>query len=84
MVRGSCLFSPPSRLPFSLGGFRLQWTRRRAEPQLLEPSSLRLQCWGGGGPVEGCRVVVGSSGTTLCAPTEGFQLAVVEQNLFST
>jgi hypothetical protein len=39
---------------------------------------------GGGGPVEGCRVAEGSFGTTLCAPTEGFQLAVAEHNLFST
>jgi hypothetical protein len=83
-VWGSCLFSPPPWLPFPPGGFRLQWTRCREDPRLLEPSSLRLRCWGEGGPVEGCRVAEGSCGTTLCAPTEGFQLAVAEQNLFST
>jgi hypothetical protein len=32
---------------------------------------------------EGCRVAAGSCGTILCAPAEGFQLAVAEQNLFS-
>jgi hypothetical protein len=72
MVRGSCPFSPPPRLPFLPGGFHLQWTRCRAEPRLLEPSSLRLRCWGEGGPVEGCRVVEGSSCTILCVHAEGF------------
>jgi hypothetical protein len=81
-VRESCLFSPPFRLPFPPGGFHLQWTRCRAEPRLLEPSSLRLRRWGEDGLVEGCRVVEGSCGTTLCAPTEGFQLAVAEHNFF--
>jgi hypothetical protein len=33
---------------------------------------------------EGCWVAAGSSGTTLSAPTEGFQLAVAEQSLFPT
>jgi hypothetical protein len=66
MVRGSCPpFSPPPRLSFPLGGSRLQWTRCRVEPRLLEPSSLLLRRWGGSGPVEGCRVVEGSFGTTL-------------------
>jgi hypothetical protein len=50
---------------------------------MLEPFSLLLRCWAEGGLVEGCRVVVDSSGTTLCVPTEDFQLAVAEQqNLF--
>jgi hypothetical protein len=84
MVRGSCLYSPPPRLPSPPGGFRLPWTRCRAEPRLLEPSWLQRRRWGGGGPVEGCRVVEGNSGTTLCARTEGFQLAAAEQSLFST
>jgi hypothetical protein len=85
MVRGSCPFSPPPRLPSPPGGSRLQWTHCWAEPRLLEPSSLQLRRWGEGGPVEGCRVVEGSSGTILCVPVEGFQLAVAEQqNLFST
>lgn len=84
MVRGSFLFLPPSRLPILPGGFRLQWTRYRAEPRLLEPSSLRPQRWGGDGLVEGCRVVEGSCSTTLYAPIEGFQSAVAEYNLFST
>jgi hypothetical protein len=84
-VRGSCPFLPPPRLPFPPGGSRLQWTRCRAESRPLENSSLRLWRWGEGGPVEGCRVVEGSSGTILCVPAEGFQLAVAEQqNLFST
>jgi hypothetical protein len=84
----------PSRLPLgfplrqgapAFSGLAAEWTRCRAEPQLLEPSSLRLRCWGEGGPVEGCRVVEGSSGTILCVPAEGFQLAVAEQqNLSST
>jgi hypothetical protein len=56
MVRVSCLFLPPFRLPFPPGGFRLQWTRCRAEPQLLEPSSLQPRCWGEDGLVKECRV----------------------------
>jgi hypothetical protein len=79
MVRGSCSFSFLLQLPFPLGGSRLQWTRCRAKPRLLEPSSLRLRRWGEGGPVEGCRVAVDNSGTTLCVPIEDFQLAVAEQ-----
>jgi hypothetical protein len=69
-VRGSCLYSPPPQLLSPPGGFRLLWTRCRAEPRLLEPSWLRPRRWGGGGPAEGCRVAVGSSSTTLCAPAE--------------
>jgi hypothetical protein len=84
MVRGSCLYSPPPRLLSLRGGFRPLWTRCRAEPRLLGPSWLRLRRWGGGGPVGGCRVAAGSSGTALCAPIEGFQLAAAEQSLFST
>jgi hypothetical protein len=85
MVRESCSFPPLLRLPFPPGGSRLQWTHYQAEPRLLEPSSLRLRRWGEGGPVEGCRVVVDSSGTTLCVPAEDFQLAIAEQqNWFST
>jgi hypothetical protein len=84
MVRGSCLYLPPPWLVSPPGGFRPLWTRYRAEPWLLGPSWLRLRRWGGGGPAEGCRVAAGSSGTALCAPTEGFQLAAVEQSLFST
>jgi hypothetical protein len=84
-VRGSCPFSPPPQLPFLPGGSRLQWTHCRAESRPLKPSSLRLRHWGEGGPVEGCRVVEGTSGTILCVPAEGFQLAVAkQQNLFST
>jgi hypothetical protein len=84
MVRGSCSFSPPPQLPFPPGGSHFPWSRCRVEPRLLELSLLRLQHWGEGGPVEGCRVVEGSSGTTLCIPAEDFQLAVVEQqNLLS-
>jgi hypothetical protein len=80
---GGCSFSPPLLLPFPPGGSRFPWSHCRAEPRLLEPFSLRLQCWGEGGPVGGCRVMVGSSGTTLCVPAEDFQLAVAEQqNLF--
>jgi hypothetical protein len=67
------------RLHFPPGGSRFQWSRCRAERQLLEPFSLRLQCWGEGGPVGGCRVVVDSSDTTLYVPAEDFQLAVAEQ-----
>jgi hypothetical protein len=85
MVQGSCFFSSLLQLPFPLGDSRLQWTHCQAEPRLLEPSSLRLQRWGEGGPVEGCQVVEGSSSTTLCVPADDFQLAVAEQqNLFST
>jgi hypothetical protein len=84
MVQGSCPFSPPPRLPFPPGGSRFPWSRCRVVPRLLELSSLQLQHWGEGGPVEGCQVVEGSSGTTLCVPAEDFQLAVAEQqNLFS-
>jgi hypothetical protein len=84
MVRGSCLYSPFPRLLSPPGGFRLQWTRYRVEPRVLEPSWLRLWRWGGGGSAEGCRVAADSSGTTLCAPTKGFQLAMAEQSLFPT
>jgi hypothetical protein len=78
MVWGSCLYLPSPRLLSPPGGFRLRWTRCWAMPRLLEPSWLQLQRWGGGGPVEGCRVVAGSSGTILCVPTEDFQLAAVK------
>jgi hypothetical protein len=84
LVRGSCPSSPPPRFPSLPGGSRPPWTRCCAEPWLLKPSLLRQQRWGEGGPVAGCRAVEGSSGTVLCAPAEGFQLAVAEQNLFST
>jgi hypothetical protein len=84
MVRGSSLYSPPPQLLSPLGGFRLPWTRSQAEPWLLEPSWLRPRRLGGGGPAEGYRVAAGSSGITLCAPADGFQLATVEQSLFST
>jgi hypothetical protein len=53
-------------------------------PRLLEPSWLQLWRWGGGGPAEGCRVAVGSSGTILCVPTEDFQLAAAKHRSFST
>jgi hypothetical protein len=78
MVRESCPFSPPPRLPFPPGGSRFLWSRCPAVPRLLELSSLRLRRWGEGGPIEGCRVAEGSSGTTLCVPIEDFQLAVAE------
>jgi hypothetical protein len=84
MVRASCLYLPQPQLPSPPGGFLLLWTRCRAEPRLLEPSWLRLRCWGGGGPALACRVAAGSSGTTLCASAEGFQLAAAEQSLFPT
>jgi hypothetical protein len=84
MVQGSCLYLPPPWLPSPPGGFRLLWTRCWAEPRLLEPFWLRLRCWGGGGPAEGCRVMAGSSDITLCTPAEGFQLAAAEQSLFPT
>jgi hypothetical protein len=85
MVRGICSFLPLLWLPFLPGGSRLQWICCRAEPRLLEPSLLRLWRWGEGGLVEGCRVAVDSSNTTLCVPAEDLQLAVAEQqNLFST
>jgi hypothetical protein len=85
MVRGSCSFSPSLQLPFPPGGSRFQWSRCRAEPRLLVPFSLQLRRSGEGGPVGGCWIVVGSSGTTLCDPAEDFQLVVAEQqNLFST
>jgi hypothetical protein len=72
MVRGSCPFSPPPRLPFSPRGSCFSWSRCRAVPQLLKLSSLQLRHWGEGGLVEGCQVVEGSSSTTLCVPTEDF------------
>jgi hypothetical protein len=78
MIRGSCS-SLPLWLPFPPGGSRFQLSRCRAEPRLLAPFSLWLRRWGEGGPVGGCRVVVDSSGTTLCVPAEDFQLAVAEQ-----
>jgi hypothetical protein len=82
MIRGSCS-SLSLRLPSPPGGSRFQWSRCRAEPRLLEPFLLRLRRWGEGGPVGGCRVVVDSSGTTLCVPAEDFQLTAEEQqNLF--
>jgi hypothetical protein len=50
---------------------------------MLEPFLLLPRRWEEGGLVGGCRVVVDSSGTTLCVPAEDFQLAVAEQqNLF--
>jgi hypothetical protein len=72
MVRGSCPFSPPPRLPFPPGGSRFPWSRCRAVPWLLKLSSLQLRRWGEGGPVERCLVAEGSSGTTLCVPAEDF------------
>jgi hypothetical protein len=78
MVRGSHPFSPPPRLPFPPGGSRFPWSHCPAVPRVLELSSLRLRRWGEGGLVKGCRVAKGSSGTTLCVPTEDFQLAVVD------
>jgi hypothetical protein len=78
----------PSRLPLGFlfhQGLPLSMVLCRAEPRLLELSSLWLRHWGEGGLVEGCRVVEGSSGTTLCVPAEDLQLVVAEQqNLFST
>jgi hypothetical protein len=84
MVRGSCLYSLPPRLLSPPGGFCPLWIRCHVEPRLLGPSWLQPRRWGGGGPAGGCRVAAGSSGTTLCAPAEGFQLAAAEQSLFST
>jgi hypothetical protein len=78
MVQGSCPFSPPPRPPFQPGGSRFSWSRCPAVPRLLELSSLRLRHCGEGSPVEGCWVAEGSSGTTLCVPTEDFQLVVAE------
>jgi hypothetical protein len=50
---------------------------------MLKPSLLLPRHWEEGGLVGGCRVVLDSSGTTLCVPAEDFQLAVAEQhNLF--
>jgi hypothetical protein len=46
---------------------------------MLEPSLLLPQRWEEGSLVGGCRVVVDSSGTTLCIPAEDFQLVVAEQ-----
>jgi hypothetical protein len=75
MVRGSCPFSPPLQLPFPPRGSHFPWSRCPAGPRLLELSSLRLRRWGEGGPVKGCRVAEGSSGTTLCAPANGFSVS---------
>jgi hypothetical protein len=83
MVRGSCSFSPSLQFPFPLGGSRFCLYRRLVELLMLEPSLLLPRRWEEGGLVGGCRVVVDSSGTTLCVPVEDFQLAVVDQhNLF--
>jgi hypothetical protein len=50
---------------------------------MLEPFLLLPRRWEEGGLVGGCWVVVDSSGTTLCVPTEDFQSAVAaQQNLF--
>jgi hypothetical protein len=48
---------------------------------MLELFSLQPRCWEEDGPVGGYRVVVNSSGTTLCVPAEDSQLAVVEQHI---
>jgi hypothetical protein len=39
---------------------------------MLEPFLLLPRRWEEGGLVEGCRLVVDSSGTTLCVPAEDF------------
>jgi hypothetical protein len=82
MVWGSCSSSPSLRFPFPPGGSHF-WLFRRLVELMLEPFLLLPQRWEEGGLVGGCRVVVDSSGTTLCVPAEDFQLAVaVQQNLF--
>jgi hypothetical protein len=83
MVWGSCSFSPSLRFPFPPGGSRSRSFCRLAELWMLEPFLLLPRRWEEGGLVGGCRVVVDSSGTTLCVPVEDFQLAVaVQHNLF--
>jgi hypothetical protein len=84
LVRGSYPSLPPPQFPSLPRGSHPPWTHCCAEPGLSEPSLLRQQCWGEGGPAEGCRVVAGSCGTTLCAPADGFQLVATEQSLFPT
>jgi hypothetical protein len=83
LVQGSCSVSPLLQLPSPPRGSHPLWTRCCAELQLCEPSLLRQRCWGGGGLAGGYRVAVGSYDTVLCAPAEGFQLAVAEQSLSS-
>jgi hypothetical protein len=83
MVRGSCSSLPSLRFPSPPGGSRSRLFHCWAELRLLESFSLQPRCWKGGGLVGGCRVVVDSSGTTLCVPAEDLQLVVAEQqNLF--
>jgi hypothetical protein len=72
----------PSRLPFSFP-FRQGALDFRCFVAWLSFGCLSPLCfyharWEEGGLVGGCRVVVDSSGTTLCVPAEDFQLAVAE------
>jgi hypothetical protein len=67
----------------SARGLSLSVVSSLVELWMLKPFLLLPRCWEEGGLVGGCRVVVDSSGTTLCVPAEDFQLAVAEQqNLF--
>jgi hypothetical protein len=75
MIWGSCSSSPSLRLPFLPRGSCFQSSRCRAEHQMLELFSLRLQRWEEGSPIGGCRVVVDNSGTTLCVPAEDFSVS---------
>jgi hypothetical protein len=79
MVQGSCSFLPSLQFPFPPGGSRFWLFHRLVELWMLEPSLLLPQRWEEGSLVGGCRVVVDSSGTTLCIPAEDFQLVVAEQ-----
>jgi hypothetical protein len=79
MVRGSCSSSPSLHFPSPPGGSRSRLFHHWAELRLLELFSLQPWRWEEGVLVGGCRVVVDSSGTTLCVPAEDLQLAVAEQ-----
>jgi hypothetical protein len=50
---------------------------------MLEPFTLQLRRWEGGGPDRGCWIVVDNSGTTLCVPAEDSQYVVQNNRNYS-
>jgi hypothetical protein len=79
MSQKSCPCSSSLLPPSPPGGSRSQLSHRWADHLTIEPSSLQLQRWGAGGPVEGCRIVEGNFGTRQYVPAEDYQLAKVSE-----